>query len=231
VTRKRRLAAAKYAIIPFVVEHNPKYAEVVAQLERVALERDQLARQLAEASRRLDAANEQLRLLALSDALTGLANHRAFAEALERDLARTDRIRVPLSLVMLDVDHLSRVNETHGHQLGDAVLKAVGEIVRASVRVSDVAARIGGEEFALILPGTTREGAIVVAERVRTAMAQREFQCPTGTFRVTVSLGIASVQGPGCRNQSQALVATADKALNTAKRAGRNRLELAALPL
>jgi diguanylate cyclase (GGDEF)-like protein len=214
----------------FLVELNRNYVEVVARLERMLSEKEQLAQQLAESNRRLEAANEQLSSLARTDGLTGLSNHRAFAEALERDLARTDRSRTPLSLVVLDVDHFKRVNDTHGHQVGDAVLKAVGEILRSSIRVSDVAARIGGEEFALILPGTAREGAMVVAERVRVTLAKREFQCPTGAFKVTGSLGIASVQGPGCRNQSQAVVAIADKALYAAKHAGRNRTEVGALP-
>jgi diguanylate cyclase (GGDEF)-like protein len=199
-----------------LVEINRTYGELVAQLESLLKEKERLAQEL-------EAANTKLTSLALTDGLTGLHNHRAFQSALTRELARADRERSPLSLVVLDADHFKQVNDTHGHPVGDAVLGKLAEILQRTIRVSDLAARVGGEEFALLLPDTDAEGALVVAERARSAVAQTVMQGPATEFQLTISLGIAMTRGPGCRGRERALYEAADTALYAAKQAGRNR--------
>ena len=202
-----------------LVALNRHYEEIVQTLERLIQEREELATRLQEANRRLaDMAN--------SDGLTGLANKRSFDEHLTRELARADRYRSALALVMLDVDHFKRFNDTWGHLTGDEVLKAVGQVLRTTVRASDVAARYGGEEFAVILPETDLAGGLVLAERVRERVEALRVPGPEGPVSVTVSLGIAAVRGPGCRELGQTLVGAADAALYRAKDAGRNRCEV-----
>ncbi len=202
-----------------LVALNRHYEEIVQTLERLIQEREELASRLQEANRRLaDMAN--------SDGLTGLANKRSFDEHLGRELARADRYRSALALVMLDVDHFKRFNDTWGHLTGDEVLKAVAEVLRTTVRASDIAARYGGEEFAVILPETDLAGGLVLAERVRERVEALRVPGPEGPVSVTVSLGVAALRGPGCRALGQALVGAADAALYRAKDGGRNRCEV-----
>jgi diguanylate cyclase (GGDEF)-like protein len=125
---------------------------------------------------------------------------------------------------MLDVDFFKKVNDTHGHQVGDEVLKAVAQIVTSSLRTGDVAARYGGEEFVTVLPGSDMEGATLVAERIRSRLEQTEIQTTKGPIQVTASFGVAAVRGPDCRGAAKDLVARADAALYEAKRNGRNRV-------
>ncbi len=172
----------------------------------------------------------------LKDGLTGLYNHRYFQERLVAEVSRADRGGKPLSLLFFDIDHFKKLNDTHGHPVGDRVLIGVAEILRNSTRVSDVgfhlrqgdiAARYGGEEFVLILPETSREDATQKAERLRTAIEAypfpgRESQ-PTGA--VTVSVGLAEC--PRDAADAKALIEAADNALYAAKRAGRNRVVVA----
>jgi diguanylate cyclase (GGDEF)-like protein len=162
---------------------------------------------------------QQTQQMALTDALTGCFNRRFFEIQLERDLHLATRMRQPVSLIMLDIDRFKGVNDTHGHAAGDAALRQIASALREEVRGVDTAARYGGEEFAIILPQANLEGALVVAERLRTRI-ERE-QMP-GIGSVTASLGVASF--PVHASSRDLLVTTADRALYQAKHTGRNRV-------
>jgi diguanylate cyclase (GGDEF)-like protein len=159
----------------------------------------------------------ELERLSSTDELTSLFNRRIFFARLEEELARAQRHGLPVSVVLLDVDHFKAINDAHGHLAGDEVLRRLSRVVRESLRVMGVAARYGGEEFALLLPHTTLEGARVVAQRLLVAARSVPFG-PTGTL--TVSLGVAEWRAP---EASDALVARTDAALYEAKRSGRDR--------
>ncbi len=160
---------------------------------------------------------EQLARLSLADPLTGLGNRRAFDDALREELARTARSGSPLGLVMLDVDHFKDFNDRHGHQAGDEALVVVAEALRGAARAEDRACRVGGEEFALLLPGAGEGAAAAVAERVRAAVAADT----RPAARLTVSLGVAAA-GPG--STAEGLVQQADLRLYAAKEGGRDRV-------
>jgi two-component system, cell cycle response regulator len=166
---------------------------------------------------------EDARHLAMSDPLTGLMNRRASSEALERELHRAHRHNIPLSLLLLDVDHFKRVNDTRGHEAGDLVLQGVSKTIRRIARKSDIVGRWGGEEFVVGLPQATPAGARVAAERIRRAVAESSYALGDGApLEVTVSIGIAySVQG----ELLDAVIARADEAMYLAKSRGRNRVE------
>src|SRR5204862_2914188 len=129
--------------------------------------------------------------MATTDGLTGLVNHRTFQERFVESLARAERNKAPRALLLTDVDHFKKVNDTYGHPTGDEVLRGVAQVVRDCVRKVDVAARYGGEEFAIVLEGTDREGARQLAERIRSEVEKQQFQSQKGPFGCTLSLGIA----------------------------------------
>ena len=152
-----------------------------------------------------------------TDSLTGLFNRRAIFE-------RTRRLSVPLAVIIFDIDHFKRVNDIHGHQAGDTVLQMFSSLLAAHIRDGDLAARLGGEEFAVVLPDATSQMAMRVAERVRASFAARRFISPVGDFTSTVSAGIAyAVRG---KPDLTVLLGEADMALYEAKRAGRNQVLL-----
>ncbi len=163
---------------------------------------------------------------ASTDPMTGLFNVRQLAISLDRELERARRYRHPCSLAMLDIDDFKDFNDQHGHLQGDEVLKQVAEILRTSIRTSDIAARYGGEEFVVIMPEIGKELAMVVGEKLRKAFEEYPFpfqQTQPGGL-LTVSLGIATF--PGDAADARALIDAADKALYRAKRAGKNRVEV-----
>jgi diguanylate cyclase (GGDEF)-like protein len=159
----------------------------------------------------------KLEEMSLVDALTGLGNRRAFDRALEAELARARRVGRPVGLVLLDVDNFKRFNDEHGHQAGDAALTEVAVVIAATARVEDRACRVGGEEFALLLPGAGEADAAEVAERVRTGVEGRRLRFGP----LTVSLGVAASDG---ELGGPELVAIADARLYEAKEGGRNRV-------
>jgi diguanylate cyclase (GGDEF)-like protein len=163
---------------------------------------------------------------ALVDGLTGLANRRLSTAALEKELARAERFSEPLALVLTDIDDFKLINDRWGHPTGDEVLKLFAKTLRESVREIDLAGRWGGEEFALLLPGTALEGGRELAERVRRKLARKKFLAPDGErIRVTASFGVAAF--PEAKSQDQ-LVAASDGALYEAKHSGKNRVAVAA---
>jgi diguanylate cyclase (GGDEF)-like protein len=168
---------------------------------------------------------QEVRELAVRDTLTGLYNRRHFDAALELVFARWRRARVktPVAAIMFDLDHFGLFNKRHGHQAGDAVLRAFAGILQERFRSADVVARFGGEEFVAILEDTDLAGAMSVAEEVREVLASREIPGPDGqTLRATVSAG-CTLLDPAEPNR-EALLRTADVGLFMAKRAGRNRV-------
>ncbi len=169
---------------------------------------------------------ERTENLATHDGLTGLFNHRQFQMLLKESITRTLRYKDPLALVICDIDHFKKVNDSYGHRFGDTVLRAIAARLQQGIREGvDIAARYGGEEFALVLGKTDCKGALDIVERIRTEIAESVFQTPQGRdIHITMSFGIA-IYGQHARNQ-EALIQKADKALYGAKENGRNRAEL-----
>ena len=178
------------------------------------------------AERQLSELNERLAELARTDGLTGLPNRRAFDEMLEREFKRSARTKVPLSLLLIDVDHFKAFNDTYGHLAGDDCLRAVANALRLSLlRPGDVPARYGGEEFAAILPETKADGSFAIAEAFRVAV--RNLAIPhVGSDKgiLTVSVGVATFVSGGPIERIEQLILRADEALYGAKSAGRDRV-------
>ncbi|MEJ7730753.1 MAG: sensor domain-containing diguanylate cyclase [Polyangiaceae bacterium] len=170
-------------------------------------------------------AAERLQEMASRDALTGMHNRRHFVEHAQRELALWRRHRHPLTVALIDADHFKKVNDTHGHATGDEVLRDLATVVREQLRSTDLSARYGGEEFVLLLPSTDAAGAVVLAERIRSAIAARAVVHETGEVSYTVSIGVA--EASDCLGSVEALVHAADQALYRAKAEGRNRVILA----
>lgn len=160
---------------------------------------------------------------AMYDELTSVANRRAARDYLERAVVGARRHALPLSVALLDIDHFKRVNDTHGHEAGDAVLRAVSAALQGAVRRSDFVARWGGEEFLLVFPHTGVAGAAVVCERVRAKIESLAFDGALSGLRVSASMGLASLDD----DDLDTLVRRADEALYSAKGRGRNRVEIA----
>ncbi len=179
---------------------------------------------LVRALRKIEANTEELQLLATQDAATGLFNRRYLMETGQHELARMRRYGSPLALIMLDVDHFKRVNDTWGHPVGDRVLQGMAQVMKAMVRDQDTAGRLGGEEFAVVLPETDRAGVLIIAERMRAAVEANPLaMADDGTLvRVTVSIGVTEVR-PENDSFEEALM-RADQALYKAKDGGRNRV-------
>lgn len=181
-------------------------------------------RALEDANSELEEANAQLEALATTDGMTGLPNHRHFQERLRAELARGQRERSPLALLLLDVDHFKQYNDSFGHPAGDEALQIVASVLRTNLRTSDLPARYGGEEFAIILPDTNETVAAEIAERLRAAVVGADFPHRA----VTVSIG---VMVSGTTWEPERLIAAADAALYAAKVAGRNRVQFHTMPL
>lgn len=162
----------------------------------------------------------ELQNLARRDGLTGLWNRRFFLELGDREMARARRERRPLTVIYFDVDHFKNINDTHGHEAGDKVLRELAIIGSSHLREVDIFGRMGGEEFAILLPGTDEEGAERVAERLRQAFEAHEVLLSDTAVRCTASFGVAQLDtGPPCLDT---LIRRADEALYAAKRGGRN---------
>lgn len=184
-------------------------------------ERGNLERTVEERTRELREANERLETLAVTDGLTGVYNHRRFQETLAQETLRSARNQRKFSVLMVDVDHFKRFNDTLGHPAGDELLRRLARTLKGTLRASDFIARYGGEEFALILPDTDKEVGLQVAERLRSAVEQ---ELNTSDFgqRVSISVGLATFAEDG--EAPHDILIAADKALYEAKHSGRNRV-------
>ena len=163
-------------------------------------------------------ARETIARLAVTDELTGLNNRRFFNESFSKTVSAAQRHKQPLSLISLDLDYFKKVNDTFGHSVGDLVLKELATLLKMMVRVEDVACRLGGEEFMILLPHTTGEAAVALAERIRFRFEQLP---RTATPVVTASFGVAQLQ---VGEDEDALMRRVDDALYQAKHEGRNRV-------
>lgn len=180
-----------------------------------------LAREFNTMAERLMTHQNKLQELSTRDGLTDLYNRREFDNRLREEALRARRYNKPFSVLMLDVDHFKHVNDRYGHPAGDEVLITVADLIRLNVRPIDAVCRYGGEEFSVILPETDKEGARVVAERIRSTLADSLTATPQGDMiRVTVSIGIAAFPRDG--DTGPALINAADQALYAAKHEGRN---------
>lgn len=167
----------------------------------------------------------QLATIVLTDPLSGCFNRRGFEQQYRRELSRAARAHTDVALLAIDLDHFKQVNDTQGHLVGDQVIAEAGELLRASARAQDVVARTGGEEFTILAPDTSLDGAQHLALRIVEAFRRRTFAEPEGRVNVTVSIGVVadSIRDDGI---AEALRARADEALYAAKRSGRNRAVL-----
>lgn len=173
-----------------------------------------------------DIENARLYRLSITDSLTRAYNRQYLYQRLPDEMERARRYGDPLSLVLFDVDHFKRLNDTHGHPAGDFVLKELVRLVHTTVREVDGLVRYGGEEFLMLLPKTSLAGAGELAERLRAAVASAEFLWSDNTLKVTSSFGVATLEGKAMSDE--VLLKRADEALYQAKAAGRNRVVLAA---
>jgi len=163
--------------------------------------------------------------VAVTDELSGLSSRRYFEARLAEEWSRRDRYETPLSIACFDLDRFKSVNDSLGHAAGDLVIRRFGEIVRGVVRASDLACRLGGEEFATLFPNTSAASARPVAERIRKALERERFEIDGKDFWVTVSAGVADA-GPASEVDPRKLLARADQALYAAKAGGRNRVRM-----
>lgn len=161
---------------------------------------------------------KQLLDIAIYDELTGLFNYRFFTQAIEREMGRSKRYGYQLTFLVIDIDNFKRINDTHGHENGNKALKALAAAISESIRDSDYAARYGGEEFVIILPQTSAGEGYEVAERIRSAIAQKKYDIGT----VTVSIGASTYPDPS--PNKDVLIKHADMAMYTAKNTGKNKV-------
>jgi diguanylate cyclase (GGDEF)-like protein len=167
---------------------------------------------------------QTMEAMATTDSLTGLKNRRVFQERLGELLRRADRHGGPVTLLLCDIDHFKKINDTYGHLIGDQVLRRVAQVVQAQVRTIDVAARYGGEEFVVVLDSTDQTGGRLLAERIRQEVQKLVLQSDKGAFSCTLSLGVATFpdDAPTAAAEPQRIIQCADQALYAAKRNGRN---------
>ena len=170
----------------------------------------------------LEASRQQIRQLAITDDLTESYNRRHFMEVGEVEFLRARRYEAPMAVILIDADHFKRVNDTHGHQCGDMLLREIALACQGTLRGTDVIARFGGEELIVLLPQTDLAGALTMAERIRQRVARLAIQWREQRVEVTVSLGVAALRTD--TPTLDALIHEADVALYDAKRSGRNRV-------
>ena len=181
-------------------------------------------RRILELHEQLASAHEQLRFEATHDSLTGFLSRAAIVETFQKEVARAERQGTAVAVIMADIDHFKRVNDTYGHLVGDAVLRETARRMSASMRPYDSVGRYGGEEFLVVSPGCSLPDAADLAERLRESVYEKAMDTSGHEINVTVSLGVAATSG---MSQSGNLLRTADEALYRAKDGGRNRVEAA----
>ena len=182
----------------------------------------QIVRTRASNILKLQAATRKLELLASTDSLTGAFNRRHFMEAANNEILRSERYGHPLSVLMLDIDHFKAVNDTHGHGIGDEALKETVHVIEKTLRNEDTLGRLGGEEFAVLLPETKVSQAVLLAERIRVAISEIVIDTPTDPLSFTMSIGISQLS-EGDSNIDD-ILKRADEGLYKAKEQGRNQV-------
>ncbi len=198
------------------------FAELEARVNSL-LRIKALQQDLAQRERQLADMNDRLRQMSQTDGLTALDNRRYIEERLLEMFGHATRFNEPLACMMCDLDKFKSVNDTYGHQAGDAVLRQLADILKGEAREIDRIGRYGGEEFIFLLPGTSASAAMVFAERVRAAVEAKEFSFPGGAVQRSMSCGVAAWPHPGIASGDM-LVKAADDALYVAKETGRNRV-------
>ncbi|MCI5223650.1 MAG: diguanylate cyclase [Candidatus Electrothrix sp. AR4] len=180
-------------------------------------------RELEKTKQLVQEQNILLKRLSIHDDLTGLYNRRQLVTSLNQEFSLCQRHNSNLSLMMLDLDHFKEINDTFGHEFGDYVLKVFADILLSSIRKSDLVFRFGGEEFIILLPQTTQEGAAATAEKIRHLCAEKLIQDGTYAAKITVSIGVSSYK-KNLQQTPECMIAYADKALYQAKENGRNQV-------
>jgi diguanylate cyclase (GGDEF)-like protein len=222
LTRRRGYFVGLYGLLLFGGES--LLAAVAVRMNALRRSREHQS-EMARINAELVKLNEELRVQACFDALTGCCNRRHFLGILDDELKRAERFDQPCSLAIVDIDHFKEVNDRHGHAAGDALLRQLVRAVGSCLRASDALGRLGGEEFALLLPQTELAGAHDVAERLRRAVEAVRVEHSGVELRMTVSVGVDQWRGTG--DLAEHLMARADAAMYAAKRAGRNRVAIA----
>jgi diguanylate cyclase (GGDEF)-like protein len=190
-------------------------------------ERNNLEDRVLQRTLELLMANTKLEQLAITDPLTGIANRRKMTEQIGKELERVRRLRHPLALLMVDIDHFKRINDTYGHEAGDRAIVGVAGMLTASLRAVDMAARFGGAEFVLLMPETDIDTAALAAERLRAAASQLAVEVDGGlAISLTISVGVAASRPVDAPDTTSSLLARADRALHKAKKEGRDRVVL-----
>ena len=209
--------------IPLIVEKNVEAWKVKQENKRLHEQQQQAAREITLKNQQLKDSLQKLQQMAATDPLTGLYNRRHFGEVLERCFAESIRYNQDLACIMCDLDGYKKLNDTLGHQFGDKILQVTAKVISWNLRVMDIAARYGGDEFVILLPHASAELATTVGERIHTQFTlQMRSLVPAG-LSLTISMGIASVQHNKPIN-SDLLVALADEALYEAKHQGKDRM-------
>jgi diguanylate cyclase (GGDEF)-like protein len=203
-------------------EANEELSNLNTSYEMLVIELRQAKEKAETLADELHNANVKLHELVFCDALTGLYNHRFFQEAMDRELDRSKRYKRELSLILFDIDHFKKINDTYGHLVGDRVLVALSRTTEQSVREADIIARYGGEEFAVILPETDFNATRAVAERLRRDIENLHIDVDGVKVKVTVSVGYTSYSHSATIQDKRAVIGMADKALYIAKQSGRN---------
>jgi diguanylate cyclase (GGDEF)-like protein len=197
-------------------------ADARTQLEMRAMELSQANERLQAQLAEIQSLQAQLREQAIRDPLTNLYNRRYMQETFERELASAQRHQQMVGVIMMDIDHFKRLNDTHGHKAGDLMLQALGDLLQNETRDYDVACRYGGEEFVIVMSGATKETAHRRAEQLRSHFADLHLEFSGMVLRATISIGVAIFPVHG--ETSEALLRAADQALYAAKAGGRNRV-------
>ncbi len=211
-------------------EANEELGKLNISYEQLVLEYKQAKEEAEALTEELKEANQKLQELVFKDGLTGLYNHRYFQELMDKELDRSRRYAKEFSLILFDIDHFKKINDSYGHPGGDQVLKSLSNVVLKTMRESDMVARYGGEEFAVVLPETNETGAKVFAERLRRAIEQLETLFDNRTIKCTISLGVTTCL-PGAEVENKSiLIDSADKALYRSKNNGRNQVSVESLP-
>ena len=214
---ERRLVQELFDVVRIAEESEERYCELEQRM--LSLQRENLD---------LVVRNRALNEVSSRDTLTGLYNRWYVIEKIDSEINRAIRHGSPMSLLMIDIDHFKRINDTWGHPAGDQVLAAIGKLLRDSCRVYDVPGRYGGEEFCIVLPETRPGSTTTVAERIRQRLETTELACGESKIAVTASIGIAGMDALASEEilSPAALIDRADRALYSAKSRGRNRIEM-----